>query len=142
VREVWHCDNRLWQFIPSWCFTSQDILTPVGHIKDPLKWSDNTPRMCFDKQEYLPALEEIYRVLIKYKFDINEYQKKRQHYIVALRSFCQNKNIKLIETCWDSEVDGVNINLGLISPWVAECRHPTKEEHEMIAKIIIHHYKL
>jgi hypothetical protein len=77
-----------------------------------------------------------------YKFDIKEYLKKRQFYIAAIRSYCELNQIKLIETCWDSDVEGVTINLGLISPWVKEGRHPNKEEHDMIAKIIIGHYKL
>lgn len=142
VREIWHADNRLWQFIPSWCSTSKDILTPITHIKDPRQWSDETPRMCCDKQEYLTALEETYRVLIKYKFDISEYRKKRQHYIVSLRSFCKGNNIKLIETTWNESIDGIGVNIGMISDWVNECRHPTKQEHQLIAKQIIDYYKL
>lgn len=142
VREVWQANDRIWQFIPSWCQTNHNLLTPVQYIKDPPAWSDATPRMCSDKQEYLETLEKIYNILIRYKFDPTEYKKKRKHYILALRIFCKAKNIKLIETCWSDPIDGVPLHIGKISNWVSECRHPSKAEHKLIADLIMEQYKL
>ena len=142
VRDVWVCEGRTWQFIPSWCATSRDVMEKFKHYKNHDNWSDKQPCICTDDYDMVSVCSEYYRFFALYKFDITEYLKKRQCYITAIRNYCQLHNIKLIETCWDSEIEGVNMNLGLISPWVAECRHPTKEEHEMIAKIIIHYYKL
>ena len=142
VREVWKCEGRYWQFIPNWCYTNNDLLKPILFLKDPEVNTPTAPRVCSDREEYMAVLENFYDNLMRYKFDIKEYSKKRQCYITAIRNYCQLHKIKLIETCWDGEIEGVDINIGLISPWASECRHPTKEEHALVAKQIIDHYKL
>jgi hypothetical protein len=146
VREVWTCDGRYWQFIPSWCYTNDDLLKPVLFLKDPKKNTPDTPRVCSDKEELMPVLENVYDLLMRYKFDISEYAKKRNNYILALRTYCQSKNIKLIETCWATPLDGVDIDLSKLGSWIDSnnypTRHPNKQEHEIIANTIIDHYKL
>jgi hypothetical protein len=117
-------------------------MDPYLYYKNYDMKSDLHPRICTDDRDLISVSEEIYKFLIQYKFDTNEYLKKRQFYITAIRNYCTLYNIKLIETCWDSEISGVDINLGHISPWVVEGRHPDKEEHIMMAKLIIDQYKL
>ena len=145
VREVWQCEGRYWQFIPSWCYTSNDLLKPILFLKDPKINSPTTPRLCSDKEEYMSVLENVYKLLMQYKFDIEEYIKKRNNYVLALRTYCNSSNIKLIETSWSDSIPGVEIDLSKIGSWVDNnypTRHPNKEEHRMIADRIIEYYKL
>ena len=138
-REVWQCDNRLWQFIPSWCGTSATEWHPYMYIAP---GSGATPQKCADKEEYMSALDSIYNLLITYKFDSTVYTKKRNNYISALRLYCQENNIKLIETCWADEISGT-VNIGAIGDWYpAMKRHPTAHEQSLFAKQIIEDYKL
>lgn len=146
VREVWKCEDRYWQFIPSWCYTNDDLLKPISFLKDPKVNSPTTPRVCSDKEEFLPVLEELYDRLMRYKFDTDEYIKKRNNYVLALRTYCKSNNINLIETCWSDPIDEVDIDLSKIGNWVNKdnhpVRHPNKEEHEIIANMIMEQYKL
>jgi hypothetical protein len=147
VREVWKCEDRYWQFIPSWCYTNDDLLKPISFYKEPKINTPTTPRVCSDQEEYVSVLEKFYDMLMRYKFDRIEYTKKRNNYVLALRTYCKSNNIKLIETFWsnsaeDEDVEGVTVDLSEVGPWLDEGRHPTKEEHELIAKMIIGHYKL
>ena len=142
VREVWKCDDRLWQFIPSWCATMKDVTAPMTHFFNPPVNSERDPRLCSDEQEYLTIMPNIYELLMKYKFDQKEYIKKRSNYISVIRNYCKSQNIKLIETCWSDDVEGVNINMSNFGPWLSELRHPNKLEHELIAQDVIKQYKL
>jgi hypothetical protein len=146
IREVWKCEGRYWQFIPSWCYTNGDIDKPVLFLKDPEVNSPESPRICSDKEEYIQVLEDVYNMLMRYKFDIEEYTKKRNNYILALRTYCKNSNINLIETSWSDPIDGIDIDLSKVGTWMDQnnhpIRHPNKEEHEMIANLIIDRYKL
>jgi hypothetical protein len=146
VRETWKCEDRYWQIIPNWCYTSSDLLNPILFLKDPKVNGPTDPRICSDREEYMPVLENLYNTLMRYKFDHNEYIKKRNNYILALRTYCKSNNINLIETYWSDPVDGVDIDLSKIGNWVDKnnhpIRHPDKEEHKMIANLIIDHHKL
>jgi hypothetical protein len=138
-REVWQCDGRTWQFIPSWCATTSNPWKP---FRFHTPGSETIPQRCADKQEYLPALDSIYDLLIKYKFDIAVYSKKLKNYITALRAHCQVNNVRLIETCWANNMDGI-VNIGKIGKWYpAMQRHPDAEEQKLFAKQIIDYYKL
>jgi hypothetical protein len=138
-REVWTCDGRTWQFIPSWCGTSNNLWKPFRfHTPE----SGVTPQRCADTEEYLPALDSMYDMLIKYKFDIGAYSKKFDNYISALRAYCQANNIKLMETCWANNIDGM-VNIGKIGDWYpAMQRHPNSAEQNLFTQHIINHYKL
>jgi hypothetical protein len=139
-REVWQCDGRTWQFIPSWSATTNTIWRPFGYFKPE---SNNSPRRCADKEEYLQVLDNIYDILLKYKFDSAVYTKKRDNYISALRSYCKVNNICLLETCWADQLPGVEVNLGAIGNWYpAMNRHPNAEEQQSFADQIIKHYLL
>jgi hypothetical protein len=143
VREVWTCEGRTWQFIPSWCASSLDVMKPYTKFKNYDNWSNLQPSICTDDPETIYPMEILYKFLFKNKFDEIEYHKKRYAYITAIRTYCEMHKIKLIETTWDlNGIQGVDINIGDISSWVSEGRHPTKEEHKTIANMIIGHYKL
>lgn len=143
IREVWYANGRYWQMLPCWCSTTEDITKPFGYVKKTSpSWNDLDPQAVCDKKEYLNDLDQLYKLLTKYKWDETEYYKNRQHYITSIRAYCQSNNIKLIETTWYDEIDGVDINMNSISPWVSERRHPNKEEHKTIADMIIKHYNL
>jgi hypothetical protein len=138
-REVWQCDGRTWQFIPSWCATTKNVWKPFIWIEPR---SGTQPQRCADKQEYIQVLDNIYEFLIKYKFDSTVYSKKRDNYISTLRAYCKTNNIKLIETCW-SDVIAETVNIGAIGTWYpAMQRHPNADEQKMFAEQIINHYKL
>jgi hypothetical protein len=129
--------------LPCWCSTTEDITKPYGYVKKSTpSWDELDPQAVCDKQEYLSDLDQLYKLLTKHKWDEQEYIKNRQHYITAIRSYCQVKNIKLIETVWYDQIDGVNINMTSVSSWVNERRHPNKKEHELIADLIIKQYNL
>lgn len=142
IREVWNCEGRTWQFLPCWCGSSLDVMKPYTKYKNFDNWSNLQPSICTDEYDMLDVCLQHYRFLLQYKFDEAEYLKKRQAHITAIRTYCNLHKIKLIETSWDSDIEGVDINLGHISSWVKEGRHPTIEEHDMIAKIIIDRHKL
>ena len=138
-REVWRCDGRTWQFIPSWCGTTNDVWQSYSEI---IPRSDSAPQRCADKQEYIKVLDTIYDVLIKYKFDPEVYTKKRNNYILALRAYCSANNIKLIETSWSDKIPGT-VDIGAIGTWYpAMQRHPNAEEQQLFADQIITQYKL
>ena len=138
-REVWTCDGRTWQFIPSWCGTSANVWKPFRVFKP---GNDLIPQRCADVTEHVPALESMYDMLIKYKFDITVYSKKLMNYMSTLRAYCQVNNIKLLETCWANNIDGA-VNIGKIGNWYpAMQRHPNAEEQNLFAKQIIKHYGL
>jgi len=139
-REVWQSSGRTWQFIPSWSATTTNIWKT---FRQHTPRTDSTPQLCADLAEYMPVLDSIYKMLIKYKFDTEIYTKKRNNYISALRSYCVTNNIKLIETCWSDKITGVDVNLGLIGDWYpAMLRHPNADEQKLFAEQIIKHYKL
>lgn len=143
IREVWFAYGRYWQMLPCWCATTEDITKPYGCIKNPFpSFSEADPQAVCDKKEYIKDLDQFYKLLIKHKWDENEYRKNRQHYISAVRAYCQNNNIKLIETTWYDDITGIDINMTSVSPWFTERRHPNKEEHIAIAELIMKHYNL
>jgi hypothetical protein len=57
----------------------------------------------------------------------------------VINDLCEHKNITLIETCFDGELDC--LNLSTIGNWIAEGRHPVVEEHKMIADLVLSKYK-
>jgi len=143
-RETWQCDGRTWQFIPSWCSSRKNIWKPFAYYKEG-KRSADVPQQCADEEQYMKTLSEIYPLLLRYKFDHAEYNKKRNHYRSALTAYCKEKNIRLIETCWYEPMkDAVDLGkIGSWYPWTStSSRHPNREEHEMFAQEIINHYKL
>jgi hypothetical protein len=138
-REVWQADGRIWQFIPSWCGTSIDIWQPYQSFSTQ---QGNNPTRCADSGEYLDILGKIYDVLIKYRFDSAVYAEKTNNYILALRSYCENNNIRLLETSWADNIDNT-VNIGSIGDWYPEMkRHPNAEEHKKFARQIVNYYKL
>ena len=101
------------------------------------------PQTCADKEEYMSVLDDIYSLLIKYKFDYEVYRQKRDNYVRALRSYCKLKNIKLLETCWADNLDGYAVNIGRLGNWFpAMERHPSAEEQQLFANQIIEYYRL
>ena len=145
VREVWVNDNRTWQFLPGWCCSTEDLTAPYTYIYDPKpRWSPSRPRVVSDGEEYLKDIDDFYTLLSKHKWNHSEYTKKQQHYVTAVRSYCANKNIKLIETCWWEDIPDVKINISKIvdSDLQGGAGHPTKEEHSLIADTIIKEYAL
>lgn len=164
VRETWNCDGRTWQFIPSWCSSVIDVWQKRPTVADvagmssieisKFDWTNklhhvsataSTPSYCADQQEYIPVLENFYKLLISNKFDLAEYTKKTMHYSTAIRSYCQSNNLLLIETFWEQAIPLVEINLGQIGNWYLDKqvkRHPNKIEQQLMADQIIQHYKL
>jgi hypothetical protein len=142
VREVWKSAGRTWQFIPSWASTVEDLTTPAKYFKELNSWSNTNPKLSTDKEEYLSVLTDMYSMITKYKFDYDEYLKKRTNYITTLRCYCEANDIRLIETCWSDPIEGISIDMNTVSNWNKECRHPNKEEHQIIANMIMDHYKL
>jgi hypothetical protein len=140
VREVWKCDGRTWQFNPGWGGTSLDLFKPYRFIQETL---DPTLRCCASTESYIPIVENLHEILTRYKFDPIEYAKKTNNYINSLKAYCSVNNIKLIETCWERPIKGA-INIGKIGTWFpsADNRHPTKDEHRLMAEEIIRHYEL
>lgn len=141
LRETWTCDGRIWQFIPSWAATCSNLYRNYVALEE---GNDDRPRYCADKGRLIADLKEIYPVLVKYKFDKTEYQNKLDTYMTAVRSYCQVKGIKLVETWWDVPLDGVLVDLNSVSDWKKEMpwRHPNAFEHEKIADQIQKHYNL
>lgn len=160
-REVWHCSGRTWQFAPRWCSTSKDIWQhrPVAQDMDDLTseeiakidWTNKLhfisavgshPSYCADQPQYLPVLEKFYQLLIEEKFDIEQYSKKTQNYVVAFRAYCEQNKIKLMETCWEKNFSDT-VNIGLLGNWYpAMERHPNVQEHQLFAECIIDFYKI
>jgi hypothetical protein len=143
IREVWYAHGRHWMLLPCWCSTTEDITKPPMYaIKTEPSCNELDPQIICDKQDYLDELKQLHKLLTLYKWDEAEYLKNRQHYITAVRFYCQANNIKLIETTWYHDICGVDINLTSVSPWFNEFRHPNIQEHDEFARLIIDHYKL
>lgn len=142
-REYWQCDDRSWFIIPSWCATSKDIKQPYKFFTDYTDKDINQyPRVCSDDLEYMDQLGQLYELITKYKFDAKEYIRKKQHYIDMTRLYCQSRDIKLIETSCMYSVDDISIHIDNIGNWRSTLGHPTKDDHQEIAKNIIKAYKL
>jgi len=142
VREVWTNEGRTWQFIPNWCATTTDLTNPFAHFKNVGTWTLSEPCICADSEDNIDTVFNLYQMLLTYKFDDAEYRKKRGLLIDVVRAYCQLNNIKLIETSWSDIISGVDIRIDTISPWVSECRHPNRQEHEIVVKQILERYKL
>ena len=143
MRDYWQCDGRSWFVIPSWIASMTDIYKPLAHIKYSATTDINaTPRICSDDAGQLELLQDLYEFTMKYKFDQNEYAKKKQHYIHSIRNFCLTNNIKLIEiTCMDS-VDDISLYFDNVGNWRHGWSHPSKQEHIQFSEQIINHYTL
>jgi len=137
VCEYWCADNREWFIIPSWCASAEQGQS-VNHFKDYTDADINLhPRICSDKKEYLEPLAQVYDVITRYKFDVEQYEHKKSNYIDMIRLLCQNKGVRLIETCCLGSVGSININLDNFGTWRQGLSHPTKEDHEQIAQHVL-----
>ena len=137
VREYWCTDSREWFIIPSWCATAKQG-QHLTHFKEYTIDDINLqPRICSDQEEYLEPLANIYDIITRYKFDINEYENKKNNYIDMIRLLCQDKGVRLIETCCLGSVGSININLDNFGSWRQGRGHPTREDHEQIAQHIL-----
>ena len=143
MRDYWRCDGRSWFIIPSWTASMTDIYKPIAYIKDYTTSDINTnPRVCSDDVGQLDILQDIYQFTMKYKFDQNEYAKKKQHYIHSIRNYCCTNNIKLIEiTCMESVTD-IPLYFDNVGKWRNTLSHPNKQEHVQFSEQIIKQYNL
>lgn len=137
MREYWSADNREWFVIPSWCATAEKQST-FKYFKDYTDKDINLyPRICSDKKEYLETLSQMYDIFTRYKFDIEEYERKKSNYIDMTRLLCKDKGVRLIETCCLGSVGSININLDNFGTWRQGLGHPTKNDHQQIAQHIL-----
>lgn len=142
MREYWRANGRHWFVIPSWTATMEDVEVEPSHIEDYNEGVDinKHPRIVADDESYLGELNTAYKFITKNKFDDYEYQLKKKHYVESIRLYCENKNIKLIETANLEVVDDIKILTDNIGKWRSRIAHPNKLEHEIIAKQIIEEY--
>jgi hypothetical protein len=137
VREYWRTDEREWFIIPSWCATTEQG-KKFNYFRDYTDPDVNQyPRICSDREEYLQSLSEVYTSITKYKFDEKEYENKKSNYIDIIRLLCQNKGVRLIETCCLGSVGSININIDNFGSWRKGFGHPTRKDHEKIAQHIL-----
>lgn len=137
VRESWQADGRGWFFIPSWCAT-QKFGNELKYFKDYTDLDINTnPRLCADEEQYLEILSSMYNYIAKYKFDIEQYERKKQSYIKSIRLAAEHHKVKLIETCCLGDVKDVIIKIDDFGSWRMGMGHPTKQDHEHIAQQIL-----
>lgn len=137
VRESWYADGRDWFFIPSWCATKKDH-TELQYFKDYTDKDINLhPRICADEEQYLEPLSKMYDYLTRYKFDIEQYERKKRTYVETLRMIAKHQQVKLIETCCLGHVQGVSIDIDDFGTWRTGLGHPTKQDHEQIAQQIL-----
>ena len=137
MREYWRTDNREWFVIPSWCATAEDN-SQLNYFKDYTDKDVNTyPRICADKEEYMDPLSDIYNIITKYKFDIEEYENKKNNYIDMTRLLCQDKGVRLIETCCMGTIGSIEINIDNFGSWRQGRNHPTKKDHDQVAQHIL-----
>lgn len=137
MREYWRTGNREWFIIPSWCATAEQN-AQLKYFRDYTDKDINAhPRICSDKEEYLDSLSKIYDTLTRYKFDLEEYENKKSNYIDMTRLLCQNKGVRLIETCCLGSVGSININIDNFGTWCKGLGHPSKTDHQQIAQHIL-----
>jgi hypothetical protein len=137
MREYWRTDNREWFVIPSWCATTEQNQS-LKYFKDYTDKDINLhPRICSDKEEYLEPLTKVYDIITRHKFDIEEYENKKSNYIDIIRLLCQDKRVRLIETCCMGSVGSIDINIDNFGRWRNGKGHPTKQDHEQIAQHIL-----
>lgn len=150
MREYWRANGRHWFVIPSWTATMVDVEAQPKHVKD-YKEGDilgdqsidfnQTPRIVSDEEECIKELEQGYTFITKNKFDDHEYKSKKRHYIETIRTVCDSKNIKLIETANLEPEDDIKIFTDDVGKWRNfRIDHPNRLEHEIIAKQIIEQY--
>ena len=140
VREHWHCEGRDWFIIPNYAGCMMRTTAPAKKVAWKKSWqiTDISVQAISDDRDYLDPLVKHYEFLVKYKFNFDEYKKKRQHYVETIRLYCQSKGITLIETYWAGNSDGN----GMILSWPDLNRHPNIDEHERFASQIINKYTL
>lgn len=137
MREYWQTDGREWFVIPSWCATTEKN-NQLRYIRDYTDKDINAhPRMCSDREEYLESLAKVYDTIVRYKFDVEEYEMKKSNYIDLTRLLCKEKNVRLIETCCLGSVGSININIDNFGTWRQELSHPTRQDHQQIAQHIL-----
>jgi hypothetical protein len=137
LREYWCADDREWFVIPSWCATAKNGQS-LKYFKEYTDEDINLhPRICSDEKEYLQSLSSVYDTITRYKFSIEEYENKKNNYIDMIRLLCQNKGVRLIETCCLGAVGSININIDNFGNWRQGLGHPTKKDHQQIAQHIL-----
>jgi hypothetical protein len=85
-----------------------------------------------DNDQIVTKISEIHKFIVTDYFDNREETKKLKHYQKALQSICSCQNIKLIQLDW---LFLVNILGNVIFK-----RHPTADEHKIIADNIYRKY--
>jgi|LakMenEpi03Aug12_release.lakeMendotaPanAssembly.Ray.scaffolds.fasta_scaffold332031_2 hypothetical protein len=137
MREYWRTDNREWFIIPSWCATAEKG-QPFTQFKDYTDSNINLhPRICSDRAEYLDPLATIYDTVTRYKFDSEEYETKKSNYVDMTRILCQQRGVRLIETCCMGSIGSININVDNFGTWRQGLGHPTKKDHEQVAQQVL-----
>jgi hypothetical protein len=133
VREAWKNDDSVFTFNIN--YGSENFKSG----KQDSYYYDSKNNVGSFREENLHDMAEYLKFFSKHKIDENQYRSKLYHYSKVINDLCEHKNITLIETCFDGELDC--LNLSTIGNWIAEGRHPVVEEHKMIADLVLSKYK-
>jgi hypothetical protein len=116
-RLYWKNKGRHYFFLGNF---ASSMIDPVN-----FEMHDLTVNDCWftgDNDQIVSQISKFHKFVVTDYFDHNEETKKLKHYQTALKNICDNQNIKLIDIDWDFA--GIDYRRG---------KHPTKEEHKLIA---------
>ena len=134
-RLCWNNNNRYWMFIPKWA-TSVERYSNHEFANWKRNIRDGNISFNSDRPEDIDVLKFQHRFFVdNYLNDLDTLTERLQVYRIALQAVCKEKDIKLVEiTPFDLSIDVYRYGLG--QAWNNKARHPTKEEHRIIAQEI------
>ena len=134
-RLTWNNNNRYWMFIPGWA-TSIERYSNHEFAEWKRNIQDGSTSFNSDRPEDIDILKSQHRFFIdNYLYDLNTLTERLQVYRIALQAICKERDIKLVEITPFNLSNGV-YRYGHGQPWNIRARHPTKEEHVLIAQEI------
>jgi hypothetical protein len=131
-RLTWNNGDRYWMFTPAWAASIQRIsqwqFAPWRrNIEHQGVWLNS------DEIDHIDILKSQHRFFVEnYLCDTKSLVDRLKFYSSSLQAICQQRNIRLIEITPFRSALGF-YQIGKTQSWGFRGRHPTKEEHILIA---------
>jgi hypothetical protein len=140
-RITWTHKNRYWMFNPSWATSVErksdfEFADWKRNVQENQIWYNSD---CVENIEILKRLQHFF--VDNYLDDDKMLAQKLKTYSESLNAVCQQKNIKLIEVTpvkLDATISAYQY--GSTQSWLSQGRHPTAEEHTLIAQELFDKY--
>lgn len=129
TRLVWKNNEKWYIFGPNSARALTDLyleeINPIHSLKK------NGAFFHSDTRVGLDDLATAHEFFIRHYFDVEEEEKKKRHHKSALAAYYAAMNVPLIQLEW-TDID--------VGSWIRDGRHPSREEHKDIARLLKKRY--